>query len=36
LLTPELRQTFYYHVGWEKTEAAQREIEPIRYDESRN
>jgi glycosyltransferase involved in cell wall biosynthesis len=36
LLTPELRQTFYYHVGWEKTEAKQREVEPIRYQESRD
>jgi rhamnosyltransferase len=33
LLTPELRQTFYYHVGWEKTEPKQREVEPIRYQE---
>jgi glycosyltransferase involved in cell wall biosynthesis len=32
-LTPELRQTFYYHVGWEKTKSARREIEPIRYNE---
>ena len=30
-LTPELRQTFYYHVGWEKTETRRREVEPIRY-----
>ncbi len=33
LLTPELRQTFYYHVGWEKIETKQREVEPIRYDQ---
>jgi len=33
LLTPELRQTFYYHVGWEKTESRRREVEPIRYNE---
>ncbi len=32
-LTPELRQTFYYHVGWEKPASSQREIEPIRYNE---
>jgi glycosyltransferase involved in cell wall biosynthesis len=32
-LTPELRQTFYYHVGWEKTKSAPREVEPIRYNE---
>jgi glycosyltransferase involved in cell wall biosynthesis len=32
-LTPELRQTFYYHVGWEKSEPAKREVEPIRYNE---
>ena len=34
-VTPELSQTFYYHVGWEKEkpEAVQREIEPIRYNE---
>jgi len=30
-LTPELRQTFYYHVGWEKTETKRREVEPIQY-----
>ena len=33
LLTPELRQTFYYHVGWEKTESKRREVEPIQYKE---
>jgi hypothetical protein len=32
-LTPELRQTFYYRVGWEKTESRRRELEPIRYNE---
>jgi len=33
LLTSELRQTFYYHVGWEKEKpkAAPREVKPIRY-----
>lgn len=33
LLTPDLRQTFYYHVGWEKIESAKRNVEPIRYHE---
>jgi hypothetical protein len=33
LLTPELRQTFYYHVGWERTESSRREVEPIQYEE---
>jgi rhamnosyltransferase len=32
-LTPELRQTFYYHVGWEKDRPARRAIEPIDYKE---
>jgi len=32
-LTPELRQTFYYHVGWEKDHPARRDVEPIRYNE---
>ncbi len=32
-LTPELRQTFYYHVGWEKTKSAPREVEAIRYNQ---
>jgi rhamnosyltransferase len=32
-LTPELRQTFYYHIGWEKTKSAPRQVEPIRYNE---
>jgi glycosyltransferase involved in cell wall biosynthesis len=33
-LTPELRQTFYYHVGWEEAEeSAPREVKPIRYNE---
>lgn len=32
-LTPELRQTFYYHVGWEKSEPSRREVDPIRYNE---
>ncbi len=35
-LTPELRQTFYYHVGWEKVRPARRDIEPIDYQETRN
>ena len=33
LLTSDLRQTFYYHVGWEKTTPAKRDVEPIRYNE---
>jgi rhamnosyltransferase len=33
LLTPDLRQTFYYHIGWEKTAPAKRDVEPIRYNE---
>jgi rhamnosyltransferase len=33
LLTPDLRQTFYYHVGWEQTASAKRDVEPIRYNE---
>lgn len=33
LLTPDLRQTFYYHLGWEKAEPAKRDVEPIRYNE---
>jgi len=32
-LTPELRQTFYYHVGWERTKPERREVEPIRYNQ---
>jgi rhamnosyltransferase len=32
-LTPELRQTFYYHVGWEKDKDARRDVEPIHYNE---
>ncbi len=35
-LTPELRQTFYYHVGWEKTQPSRREIQPIDYKEMNN
>lgn len=31
LLTPDLRQTFYYHVGWEKRRPAKRDVEPIQY-----
>jgi rhamnosyltransferase len=33
LVTPELRQTFYYHVGWKKTGSKQRDVEPIQYEE---
>jgi len=33
LLTPDLRQTFYYHLGWEKTASTKRDVEPIRYNE---
>ena len=32
-LTPELRQTFYYHVGWEKNKPGRRNMEPIDYKE---
>lgn len=32
LLTPELRQTFYYHVGWERGTPSRREVPPIDYD----
>jgi rhamnosyltransferase len=32
-LTPNLRQMFYYHSGWEKIEHPKRDIEPIRYNE---
>ena len=32
-LTPELRQTFYYHVGWEKNQPVRRDIDPIDYKE---
>ena len=32
-LTPELRQKFYYHVGWEKPKNSPRDTEPIRYNE---
>jgi glycosyltransferase involved in cell wall biosynthesis len=33
LLTPELRQTFYYHVGWERNQPVRRDILPIDYKE---
>jgi glycosyltransferase involved in cell wall biosynthesis len=33
LLTPDLRQTFYYHVGWERAAPVKRDVEPIRYNE---
>ncbi len=33
LLTPDLRQTFYYHVGWEKNKPSKRDVEPIRYND---
>lgn len=31
MLTPDLRQTFYYHVGWDKPAPLKRDVEPIRY-----
>lgn len=31
LLTPDLRQTFYYHAGWEKSASSGRDVDPIRY-----
>ena len=33
LLTPDLRHTFYYHTGWEKTAPTRRDVETIRYNE---
>ena len=33
MLTPELRQTFYYPVGWQKAEVVERAVERIQYDE---
>jgi hypothetical protein len=33
VLTPDLRQTFYYHVGWEKNKPSKRDVEPIRYND---
>lgn len=33
LVTPSLRQTFYYHVGWEKETKTKRDLDPIRYNE---
>lgn len=33
LVTPDLRQTFYYHMGWEKPRPAKRDVEPIQYNE---
>lgn len=35
-LTPALRQTFYYHVGWDKTQPSRREVKPIDYKEMDN
>ncbi len=32
-LTPELRQTFYYHMGWEKSKPVRRDVQPIDYKE---
>ncbi len=32
-VTPDLRQRFYYHVGWEKPSRNKRPVEPIRYNE---
>ncbi len=31
-LTPDLRQLFYYHVGWERVEQSKRSIDPIHYE----
>jgi rhamnosyltransferase len=31
MLTPDLRQRFYYHLGWEKVTPSKRDVEPIRY-----
>jgi glycosyltransferase involved in cell wall biosynthesis len=33
LLTPELRQTFYYPLGWQKPKFEARDVEPIQYNE---
>jgi rhamnosyltransferase len=33
VLTDDLRQTFYYHIGWEKQKPQKRNVEPIRYNE---
>jgi glycosyltransferase involved in cell wall biosynthesis len=35
LVTPELRQTFYYHTGWERgrAKAGKRDVDPIRYND---
>jgi rhamnosyltransferase len=33
LITPSLRQTFYYHVGWDKSKKIKRDMDPIRYNE---
>jgi hypothetical protein len=33
LLTPDLRQTFYYHIGWEKAMQTKRNVELIRYND---
>jgi rhamnosyltransferase len=34
LLTPALRQTFYYPVGWQKPGSVERDVQPIRYNKS--
>jgi rhamnosyltransferase len=31
VLTPDLRQTFYYHMGWENPVPVRRNVKPIRY-----
>jgi rhamnosyltransferase len=33
LLTPELRQTFYYPLGWQKPKFEARDVKPIQYNE---
>lgn len=35
-LTADLRQTFYYHVGWERNKPSPRDVDPIRYDDPSN
>ena len=33
LISPSLRQTFYYHVGWDRSKEISRDVDPIRYNE---
>ena len=33
MITPSLRQTFYYHVGWDRSKKNTRDVDPIRYNE---